>query len=320
MLKLLFWMFVAVDIVAVVVFGLLGLAAAGPSRTNPLAALVIPFFIPAALLVLAVGLFLKSPGTAGRVAAVVIAAAPVLLVLGSKAAIFWELRPFRDASGGLRQFRSQGLRDVEDAITRGDAAAVTASARGVDLNTPGLSGATVLVQALRQLHRDAGQVAVVKALLAAGADPNGGRVEPPLQPAIGASRSRGPEPVRLLLEAGADPNARMGEGQPVFFIAGGAEIGVEILDLLLVHGANVQLTDSRGESAVMVPLRTRNWPVLKRLLERGVPWRDQKGLGGVPFAESVEQEARNSGPRVAATNGLAEVLTLLRDGTASPGR
>ncbi|MBN8249647.1 MAG: hypothetical protein J0L84_19685, partial [Verrucomicrobia bacterium] len=285
MLKLLFWMFVAVDVVAVVVFGLLGLAAAGPSRTNPLAALVIPFFIPAALLALAVLLFLKSPGTAGRVAAVVIAALPVLLVLGSKAAIFWELRPFRDASGSLRQFRSQGLREVEDAITRGDAAAVTAAARGVDLNTPGLSGATVLVQALRQLQRDPGQLAVVKALLAAGADPNGGKVEPPLQPAIGASRSCGLEPVRLLLEAGADPNARTEEGQPVFFIAGGADIGVEVLELLLARGADLNFTDSQGRSALVVPLMTRNWRVLKLLLQRGVPWRDQKGLGGVPLVE-----------------------------------
>lgn len=310
MMKVLFWLFVAIDAVALGIFGLLGLAAAGPSRTNPIAALVIPFFIPAAILLGAIVLFLKVPSTAARAVAVAIAALPLLFVAGSSATGLWKLRDYRDASGHITQFRTAALRDIEAAIDRNDAAAVTAAARGVDLNTPGLSGATVLVLALRQLYKTPNQLDVVKALLAAGADPNGGGAEPPLQAAIGASRESGTEPVRLLLEVGANPNARDESGRPAFFTAGGANI--EVMQLLLARGADVQLRGKHGESAVVLPAQTRNWRVLELLLQRGAPWRDQHAIQGVPFLDYMEGEAREAKSGDGNTNGLARVMTLLR--------
>ncbi len=312
MIKILFWLLVTVDVVALGVFGLLGLAAAGPSRTNPIAALVIPFFIPAAILLGAIWLFLMAQAPATRLLALVIAGSPLLFVGGSALATLWKLQSYRDASGNISQFRSAALRDIEAAISRNDAAAVQSAARGADLNTPGLSGATVLVLALRQLHQTPNQLDVLRALLTAGADPNVTKVEHPLQVAIGESRAAGPEPVRLLLEAGANPNADTEWGEPAFFTAGGAEIKVEVLQLLLAHGANVQLRDKQGKSSVVLPATVNNWPVLKLLLQRGAPWRDQRGVGGVPFLEYLEVEARKAGPGVANTNGLAEVLMLLR--------
>ncbi|MGE3616990.1 MAG: ankyrin repeat domain-containing protein, partial [Gemmatimonadales bacterium] len=242
-MKIFFWLFVALDVVALVTFGLLGLAAAGPSRTNPIAALVIPFFIPGAILLAAIALYIRAETTGLRLAALLIAALPVMLVVGGRGLMEVKLGGYKDDSGAIRQFRSGALRDIEAAIDRNDSAAVAAAAPGTDLNTPGLAGATVLVLALRHLPKAPDQLGVLRALLAAGADPNAGSAEPPLQPAIGASRTAGPEPVRLLLEAGADPNARTEGGEPVFFIAGGANIEPAVMELLLARGADVQLRD-----------------------------------------------------------------------------
>ncbi|MBL9166154.1 MAG: hypothetical protein JNN07_00265 [Verrucomicrobiales bacterium] len=313
MIKVLFWLLVAIDAIVLVIFGLLGLAAAGPSRTNPIAALMIPFFIPGAILLGAVWLFLSVQAPGARVLALLIAASPLLFVVGSQVAGRWQLKGFRDASGNIRQFRSESLRAIETAILANDAGAVATAARGAaELNTPGLSGATALVLAFRQLRKSPGELDVIRALIAAGADPNVSKVELPLQVAIGESRASGPEPVRLLLEAGAKPNQRSEGGGPVFFFAGGAGIDVGILELLLKHGADVRLKDAQGRSAVVTAAIVGNWPVLELLLQRGAPWQDQKGTGGLPFLNFIEVEANKVPPQTASTNGLARVMALLR--------
>lgn len=312
MIKILFWLLVAIDTVALIVFGLLGLAAAGSSRTNPLAALVIPFFIPGALLLGAIGLFLTNQSIIGRSIAILIASAPLLFVIGGKLMVYRELKPFQDSTGTVRQFRSPALRDIEVAIQRNDAAAVTTAARGADLNTPGLSGATVLVLALRQLRHSPQQLDVIRALLAAGADPNVTKVELPLQAAISESRTAGLEPVRLLLDAGANPNAITESGDPVFFIAGGATIDVGVMRLLVDRGANLQLKDKQGRSAVVLAAMVNNWPVLEFLLKKGAPWQDQRGANGLPFLDYVESEARRADSRANATNGWTDVMNFLR--------
>lgn len=314
MLKILFWLFVTVDVIALSVFGLFGLAAAGPSKTNPLAALVIPFFVPGALLVVAIYLFLRPPVPMARTLGVLITALPVLIVAASYANGLWALRSFRDAEGNIHQFRSQALRDIEAAIARNDAGAVTAAAGGADLNTPSLSGATALVFALRQLSDTPDQLDVLRALLQAGADPNVSQAELPLQVAIGASRTAGLEPVRLLLKAGANPNLQDEWGTPAFFSVGGAEIDVAVLELLLAHGADVGLKDKQGKSAVVTPSLTKNWRVLELLLRRGAPWRDQHGIQGVPFLMHIENEFRDARTARGA-DGLAEVLAILRSGS-----
>jgi hypothetical protein len=310
MLKILFWLFVALDVFALAIFGLLGLAAARPSHTNPIAALVIPFFIPAAILLGAIVLFVSAKTTGARVFAVLIAALPVLIVVGGHAATLVALQGYRDGSGEIREFRASALRDVEAAIERDDAAAVAAAARGADLDTRGLSGATVLVISLRRLRDHPDQLGVVKALLAAGADPNRRGGELPLQAAIGAAHKIGAEPVRLLLDAGAEPNALDEWGEPAFFTAGGASL--DVMQLLLAAGADVKLRNKQGESAAVLPARTSNWRVLALLLERGAPWRDQNAIVGVPFLDYMEGEARKAEALGENADGLAEVMALLR--------
>lgn len=299
-MKLLFWAFVVVDALVLGLFGLLALAAAGSSRTHPLAALLIPCLLPAALLVGAIWLFQSAQSSGPKLLAIAIAALPWIVLLVQRGAVLRELQAFRDGSGQLREFRSEALRTLEAAIVAHDAAAVAQAARGVDLDEVGLSGVTVLVLALRELQRAPGQLDVVKALLDAGADPNAGRSELPLQGAIAASRHSGIEPLRLLLAAGADPNGQSEFGDPAFFLAGGATYDVAVMEQLLAHGARLDLRGSQGASAVLVPTTTRNWPVLLLLLERGAPWRDQRGPGGVPWRAYVEQELRHDPSPAAA--------------------
>lgn len=306
-MKLLFWSFVALDVAALVVGGLLGLAAAGPSRTNPVTALLIPFVVPGVLLAGAIGLFVYAQSAGARLVALGIAALPALVVVGGHLLALGRLSGYRDESGELRQFKTAALRAVEDAVTRGDAAAVAAAAQGTDLNTPSLSGATVLVFALRELQQSRGDIDVVRALLAAGADPNARGAEPPLQIAIAASRTAGLEVVRLLLDAGADPNARGEFGDPAYFMAGGAGVDVGVMQLLLDRGADVKLLDSNGKGAAVLAATTRNWRVLALLMQRGAPWRDQLGPGGLPLPAYIENDTRDR-----KDDGIAEVLALLR--------
>lgn len=315
MVKILFWLFVAVDLVVLVIFGLLGLAAARPSHTNPFAAILIPFVLPGAILCGAVWLFLHSHTTAGRLLALGVAALPFLVVVISQGASLLTLSAHRDAEGNIRQFRSGPLREIEVAIERHDAVAVAAAARGAKLDTPSISGATVLVFALRQLDETPDQLDVVRALLQAGADPNAGGDELPLQVAIGASRKSGPEPVRLLLEAGANPNALTSFGDPAYFTGGGAEIDVEIMQLLLDRGADVRLLDKDGQGAVFLPSITENWKVLLLVLQKGAPWRDQKSVGGVPLRTYLENEAHHD-----PDPGLADVLAFFRAADGVPGQ
>ena len=312
-MKILFWLFVAIDLVAIVIGGLLGLAAAGPSRTNPLAAIVIPVVIPGAILLGAVWVFLNMQSAGARALALGVAALPFIVVAIGMGTTALELLGYRDASGQIREFKSGALVEIEDAIARNDAAAVTAAARGAELNTRGISGASVLVLALRQLRTTPDQLDVIRALLAAGADPNFIASESPLQLAISASGRSGIELVRMFLDAGANPNAPDEEGEPAFFMAGASGVQVEVLQLLLARGADVQLRARDGESAVALPARTSNWPVLALLLRRGAPWQDQQGAVGVPFRDYVERELARSD-----AEGAAEVITHLRGGAAPP--
>jgi hypothetical protein len=313
-MKILFWSFVALDVAALVLFGLLALAAAGPSRTQPLAALVVPVLLPALLLAGAVAVFLNARGDGARWFAVALAAAPLLLTVGSRLLVAWELSGHTDGAGGLHQFRTPAQRELEAAVERGDAAVIATLAVGVDLDAPGLSGAPLLVLALRRLPRDPRGLEVVRALLAAGADPDVAHAELPLQPAIAATRTLGIEPVRVLLDAGADPNARGEGGRPAFFVAGGAGVDVAVLELLAAHGADVTARDDAGCSAAATAALTGNWPALEFLVQRGAPWRDQPGSVGSTLVEFVESEARRA-PRPGEDQAaLARVLELLRAG------
>ena len=312
-LNIVFWVAVAFDVTIVLLISLLGLAAAKPSHTHPLAALLVTFIVPGVILAGLIVLFLRAPSRGWRIGALVLTALPLLVTLVGQGVTHVAMLFYQDEAGNIRQFRTGPLREIEIAIERNNVAAVTSLAQGADVNQFSLSGVTVLGIALRQLEKTPEHgLEVVRALLKAGVDPNASKAELPLQTAIGLSRSIGPELVNLLLTTDANPNARGEFGDPVFFIAGGKDIQVEIMQMLLAHGADVQLRDRTGNSAVYLPVITGNWKVLRLLLQQGAPWQDVRAPGGMPFRAYVEGEAR-----LGADADLSEVIKFLQTAEAN---
>lgn len=229
MLKLLFWIALVIDVGVLGVMFLLGLAAAGPSKTNPLAVLFAMVVVPGAILAGAVWLFLRTQSPAPRILATLVVASPLLLVIGGR--LFGEL--------------------------------------WVRFGTPGQWGSTPLTRALGELERDPGQMATVRTLLANRADPNQEGEELPLALAIRAAGHVGNEPVQVLLDAGADPNAVDQFGEPLWFHSLTTATDGSLLQLLLDRGANARATSRDGHSAVWQAVAVQQWRLATLLVRRG---------------------------------------------------
>lgn len=83
------------------------------------------------------------------------------------------------------------------------------------------------------------------------------------------------------------------------------------MKILLDRGADVKAKNRDGKGVVYLPATANNWKVLL-LLQRGAPWRDQRGVGGMPFRNYVEGEAR-----LGTGGGLAEVLEFFKNANVS---
>jgi hypothetical protein len=308
MLKALFWIVVTIDLAVLMLFFLLGLAAAPSSRTSAGAVAAYMLVVPGIVLIGCIVLFVRSTSPVGRVAALLLAASPLLLAAGTRAIAGAKLRTATNAEGQLTYYRAGPLRDIAEAIARNDSATVAALAPGVEINSRGFGGTTLLTLALRRLREPPHDVGVLRALLSAGADPNLDNGETPLELAIQASRTAGPEPVRMLLEAGADPNAKGQFGTPAFFLGAGRPISREVLDALLEQGANLEARDSNGLTIVFHAATSANWRAVLLLLERGTVWKDLRSSTGQTFREMVESYARVYGD----TGGVAEVVEYLK--------
>lgn len=254
-LKLLFWLCLLTDVVGLALVFVLGLAAAGSAKTNPIAVLFTLLVLPGAILGGGAWLYFRSENATLRNVGMLVVCAPgILFVLGwlvtGARLLFWE---------------------------------------------PGtLWGSTPLTQTLRALETEPSQIARLRALLAEGADPKRGGEELPITIAIQVASKVGSEPVRLLLEAGADPNAINACMEPAFFAATGIAVPPDVLPLLLDHGANVKLTRSGGCSAVWSAVNSENWKSALLLIERGAPVTGISPMG-LPLLETLESRARLRG-------------------------
>lgn len=290
MLKLIFWVLVAADLAGIVLWYLLGLAAAVSARSSPAAVTLLLLVLPALLLGGAALLFVKATATGWRLVAVLLAAAPLLLLVSGRALAEARFRSALDDTGRMTFFRAGPSRELAQAISRNDSARVAELISTVDVNASGLDGVTPLLLALRQLRRDPERQAVLGLLLDAGADPNrGAQAELPLGVALQVARATGPEPVRRLLQAGADPNQRDEFDVPVFFGATGQSAGPEVMGLLLDHGADPGL-EARGRGTALISTaNSRNWAVALLLLERGADPDHGRSVNGHSFRAMVEQ-------------------------------
>jgi hypothetical protein len=291
-LKLAFWALVALDLLGIGLFFLLGLAAAGSSRTNPLLVILLLLVIPAAVLGTATLLFTRATTMPIRLVALLIAAAPLLIAASSRGLAEFEFRSSTNAAGQMTFFRSGPMRDIAEAILRNDASAVAALAPTVDLNRSGVSDMTLLGLAIRQLRSTPDQHEVLRTLLAAGADPNrAAQYELPLAVAIQVSGKAGIRPAQLLLDAGANPNLTSSYGEPVFYAATGVSAAPEVLSLLIDRGADVNAENSQGRTALISAANTRNWKAALLLLRRGADPERGHGADGQTFRSLVDRDS-----------------------------
>jgi uncharacterized protein len=244
----------------------------------------------------AVALYLRATSPAARVIALLIAAAPLVLLVTGNAVARLQVGATTNERGEMTFFRAGRMRDIAEAIARDDAATVASLAPTVNVNSRGASGMTLLVLAARRLRTTPERHDVLRALLRAGADPDvAAQYELPLAIAIQQSGKAGLEPVRMMLDAGADPNLATSFGEPVYFAATGVSSTPETLALLLDRGANVNAEAPNGMTALFAAANTRNWKAALLLLERGADWRRGRSVNGLPFKSVVESEGGSQG-------------------------
>lgn len=139
----------------------------------------------------------------------------------------------------------------------------------------------------------------IQALLAERANPNfiAADGNTALELAI---RNGDPDVVRWLLDAGADLNSVQTDGGSLFAINGGDT--VEMVGMLVAHGADVNRTDSRGKTPLIRFASNDGSDLLQAFIDRGARMNAQDHFGNSPLIEA------------AATGNLDAMGTLLRAG------
>lgn len=295
LLKILFWLVVAIDLAAVGLLFILGLAAAAPSHTSKFEVTGLLLLLPCAVLALSIALFVAAKSLVWRSIAFLVAAAPILVTVVSIAVAGFDISRYRDKSGNITFFTPGPMQELEAAIVKNDAPAVAMLVRTANLSQKARDGSTVLVLALRQLEKIGGSPEILQTLLQAGANPNAAQLELPLSVAIQISRKAGTEPVRMLLKAGANPNTRTQFGPPVFFAGTGVGVDQQVLPLLLDNGANLSLKSTDGRDVLTDAVNAQNWKAVLLLLQRGADWKQSRNLMGLDFRNMVESDIRNFG-------------------------
>ena len=193
-------------------------------------------------------------------------------------------------------FTQPGDQALARAIYRGNAAVVEASLPSVNVNATGLHDMTFLRLALTSGDRNPDVVAL---LLRAGANPRhdydallgtGYVGDQPLM------RLRDERLLRLVLDTGVDVNRKDQQGQPLFFVALAWPEGLAIM---LDHGADIELTQRDGNTAIMQAVSNSDWPAVEMLLARSARLdpvnRDGKTVHGL-VVEQLERRRSSSAP------------------------
>lgn len=307
LIKILFWLIVCLDVAVLLFFFVLGLAAAPSSRTSPLSVAAYMLLLPGLILAASIFLFLRSTSTLPRIAALLLVASPVLVVLAWEGIETAKLNTNMDSKGNLTFFSEGKLRDIATAITNNDAATVTSLASQVNINSRGYQDTTLLLLAFHQIRLTPDRLEVLRALMKAGANPNLGNIEMPLEQAIQVSAKAGPEPVQLLLAAGANPNLKNTFGTPLYFGACGGTTNIEVLTALLDHRADLNATGSHTETAVSYAATSQNWTAALFLLQRGATWKQYRTPDGLTLKDMAESNLRVYGDKP----GLKDVIQFL---------
>ncbi|MBI5528380.1 MAG: ankyrin repeat domain-containing protein [Deltaproteobacteria bacterium] len=171
---------------------------------------------------------------------------------------------------------------LREAVTAGDAAAAgRALERGADPDAKCPDGSSALGLAL-----EAGLPAVERELLARGARAaRGDRLV--TRALFEAVEKQYVERVRALLAAGADPNATDEIGRPLIFEASDIKEGAGLVRLLLDHGADPNSRNAEGRTLLRHAMAWRNEPLAILLVERGADPNDRLNVGWTVLHDAI---------------------------------
>ncbi|MGD8809132.1 MAG: ankyrin repeat domain-containing protein, partial [Gammaproteobacteria bacterium] len=155
-------------------------------------------------------------------------------------------------------------------------------AAGADADSANPEGQTALMAVARTGNTEAARL-----LLDHGASVNARESWGGQTALMWASARRHPDMMELLIASGADLDARSihrdyqrhvtAEGRPKNLDSGGftpllyaaRENCIACVDMLLEHGADIDLPDPDGVSALLLAIMNANWDLAKRLIEAG---------------------------------------------------
>lgn len=148
-----------------------------------------------------------------------------------------------------------------------------------DLNKPYGKDTTLFDYAMSNTGDDDASFEIIRAMLAAGGNPN----VPPGRP-LSLALFRSPRFAVLLLDAGAEVNSLEGQ-RPIWWtvISAAGDSDLTTLRLLLDRGADIKQRDREG-GPVAWAAYNKAWRAMWLLIERGAEWKDEQ-----MFGQSVHQ-------------------------------
>jgi hypothetical protein len=257
LLTIAFWLLILIDVAALLLVFVLGLAAGPSSQTSPLAIAAFLLVLPGVLILAAIALFHFTASPVTRSIAFLAAAAPLLLAIAAPFYAKYNLNQYKDPSGKITNFKSAAMQDLEAAIRRNDAAAVAALAPKANLKETALDGTTVLTIALLHIQKNPAK----------------------------------PDVLRALLVAGVDPNTTDEFGTPIWFRATAPSTPPEVLPLFLEFKANLNATNRQNHNALFDAVNGQNWSAVAFLIQRGIDWRSYRDLQGRDLPTRLQSDA-----------------------------
>jgi serine/threonine-protein phosphatase 6 regulatory ankyrin repeat subunit B len=208
-------------------------------------------------------------------------------------------------------------------------------AAGADADSPNQDGQTALMAVART-----GNVAAAKALLEHGATVDARESFGGQTALMWASARRHPEMIELLVAHGASIDARStprdyqrhvtAEGRPKSLDSGGftpllyaaRENCIACVDMLLGHGADIDMPDPDGVSPLQLAIMNANWDLAKRLIEAGADVDQWDIFGEAPLFSAIGQRQRIDGGHASIdepneTKGI-DIVRLLLEHHANP--
>jgi ankyrin repeat protein len=206
---------------------------------------------------------------------------------------------------------------------------------GANADSPNPDGQTALLAVARTGNVDAAQLLLNHHATVDARETFGGQTA-----LMWASARRHPEMMRLLIARGADVNARStdrnyqrhvtAEGRPKNLDSGGLtpllyaarENCAACVEVLLKHGADIDLLDPDGVSPLLVAIMNANWDLARQLITAGADVNQWDIFGEAPLFTAVDLRSRIDGGRASIdppnkTTGLA-IVKLLLEGGADP--